>query len=298
MGKLIAAGVVVLALLLGLSGCWYTVPQGEEAIVLNWGQAVSEEGPGLHVKNPISESVVYIDTRQQRMVWDKPLNCYSADQQQANIDLVVLWHVQPDKAMDILNRFHDVEGLEAKAVSPISAGEFKDSFGAFTAAKAVTDRATLATEAAKRIQVALGGTPAIIDSVQIANIQFTPEYEHAVEQKVQREQELQREAVSNQIAINKQAADAQMRVTQANADRDAAKAKADGDAYSRTTQATADSQAIRARGDAEAQAIKARGEALNQNPDLVKLTTAERWDGKLPTTMVPGGATPFVQVQP
>src|SRR4051812_24961691 len=192
MGKVIAAAAFALAgaLVLALSRAYYTVPQGEEAIVLDWGRAAREDGPAFHGKNPLSESVVYIDTRQQRLAWDKPWNCYSADQQQATIDFVVLWHVQPDRAIDILNRFHDVDGLGARAVAPIAAGEFKDAFGTFTAARAVTERAALAGEAARRLQAALAGTPAVVDSVQIANIQFTPEYEKAVEQKVQREQEL------------------------------------------------------------------------------------------------------------
>ncbi len=61
--------------------------------------------------------------------------------------------------------------------------------------------------------------------------------------------------------------------------------------------AKADAQAIQLRGEAEASAIKARGDALKQNPDLIALTAAERWDGKLPTTMVPGSAMPFVGVK-
>jgi hypothetical protein len=33
---------------------------------------------------------------------------------------------------------------------------------------------------------------------------------------------------------------------------------------------------------------------LRDNPNLVELTAAERWDGHLPTTMVPGSTLPFV----
>jgi len=47
---------------------------------------------------------------------------------------------------------------------------------------------------------------------------------------------------------------------------------------------------------AEADAIRAKGAALRDNPTLIALTSAERWNGILPTTMVPGGAVPFVNV--
>ncbi len=50
-------------------------------------------------------------------------------------------------------------------------------------------------------------------------------------------------------------------------------------------------------GRAEAKAIQVRGQALAQNPGLVELVSAERWDGKLPSTMVPNAAVPFVSVK-
>jgi hypothetical protein len=37
--------------------------------------------------------------------------------------------------------------------------------------------------------------------------------------------------------------------------------------------------------------------ALGTNPNLVTLVQAERWNGVLPTTMVPGSAVPFVSVK-
>jgi hypothetical protein len=61
-------------------------------------------------------------------------------------------------------------------------------------------------------------------------------------------------------------------------------------------QAQADADAARLRGEAGADAIRAKGAALRDNPTLIALTSAERWNGILPTTMVPGGAVPFVNV--
>jgi hypothetical protein len=47
----------------------------------------------------------------------------------------------------------------------------------------------------------------------------------------------------------------------------------------------------------EAAAIEARAKALGTNPNLVTLVQAERWNGVLPTTMVPGSAVPFVSLK-
>jgi hypothetical protein len=54
---------------------------------------------------------------------------------------------------------------------------------------------------------------------------------------------------------------------------------------------------IKITGEAEAAAIEARARALGSNPNLVTLVQAERWNGVLPTTMVPGSAVPFVSVK-
>ena len=43
-------------------------------------------------------------------------------------------------------------------------------------------------------------------------------------------------------------------------------------------------------------ALAAKAAALRDNPNYVSLTAAEKWDGKLPTTFVPGSAVPFVTV--
>ena len=77
---------------------------------------------------------------------------------------------------------------------------------------------------------------------------------------------------------------------------DAQQQLAKAQAEIKVVQANAEAAAITARGNAEASAIKARGEALRQSPELVALTAAEKWNGVLPTTMVPGGAVPFVAV--
>jgi uncharacterized membrane protein YqiK len=64
-------------------------------------------------------------------------------------------------------------------------------------------------------------------------------------------------------------------------------------------QAEADAQLARAtriRGEAEASAIKAKAEALKDNAGLIALVQAERWNGALPTTMIPDSTVPFMDV--
>lgn len=74
-------------------------------------------------------------------------------------------------------------------------------------------------------------------------------------------------------------------------------ATAQGQADAKIANAKADAEAIRLKGEAEADAIQARAKALAANSNLVELTKAERWNGVLPTTVLPNGALPFIEAK-
>ena len=61
--------------------------------------------------------------------------------------------------------------------------------------------------------------------------------------------------------------------------------------------ANAQAYAIEAVGKATASAITQVGVALKQNPEYVPLTTAQKWDGRLPNTMVSGQNPPFINTK-
>lgn len=65
-----------------------------------------------------------------------------------------------------------------------------------------------------------------------------------------------------------------------------AQAKAEADKAREEARGVADAQLLRAK--AEAESIAIRGEALRNNPALVELTVAEKWDGKYPSTLIIG----------
>ncbi len=69
------------------------------------------------------------------------------------------------------------------------------------------------------------------------------------------------------------------------------------DQVTRVTSSPSSLTNIKLTGEAEAAAIEARAKALGTNPNLVTLVQAERWNGVLPTTMVPSSAVPFVSVK-
>jgi regulator of protease activity HflC (stomatin/prohibitin superfamily) len=144
----------------------------------------------------------------------------------------------------------------------------------------VQNRVQLVNDISAAIKATITG-PVIIDSVQVENIDFSDAYEKAIEARMAAE--VQVKTREQQLATEQ--VQAQIRVTQAQAEAD-----------SQVAQAKADALATELRGRAEAEAIKARAQALASNQNLVELTKAERWNGELPTTMLPNTALPFIDL--
>ncbi|MBB4017608.1 regulator of protease activity HflC (stomatin/prohibitin superfamily) [Chelatococcus caeni] len=260
-----------------LFGSWYTIDQGERGVLLRNGAVTGVAGPGLGFKMPIVDDIVTFSV-QDRIVTYERLAAYSRDQQPADMQVSVNYRLVPEQVVDIYSRFGSEEAVVARLIQPRVMSELKTVFGRFNAVTAIQERERLNAEVRAAIAEAVAG-PVIITGVQIENLDFSDAYEASIEQRMLAEVEVQRLRQN----AEREKVQAEITVTQATAKADAVRA-----------QAQADADAIKLRGEAEAQAIRARGEALRDNPNLVGLVQAERWNGQLPTTMVPGGAVPML----
>jgi regulator of protease activity HflC (stomatin/prohibitin superfamily) len=286
------AAIVVIGLPLVL-GSFYTIDQGERGVILRTGAVVGTAEPGLHFKLPWIESVVKIPVTQQVTYWTcangaqcnegerSDMQAYSLDQQPADIRVTVSWHIPADDVEKVYADFGSISNVEARLIARRAPQDVKTVFGKITAVSVIQNRAQFNSEVQSAIDTGIQG-PVQIDSVQVENIDFSDVYEKSVEAAMQARVEVQR------MEQQQQQQEVQAKITVINA-------QAEADA--RLAAAKADAEATRLRGDAEAAAIKARGDALKDNPGLVALTEAERWDGKLPETMIPGAAVPFLGVK-
>lgn len=275
--------VGVLLLLTIFFGSWYTIDATERGVLLRNGAFVETVQPGLHFKLPLIENIYRIDMQTHTQTWDK-MEAYSSDQQPANLRVSVTQHVAPDKVAEMYSRFGgDLKAAVSRLIGPHVMEKTKVVFGQYTAARAISERAKLNLDASTALTAAIAYDPVfILESVQIEDISFSADYIHSVEDRMRAEVEVQK--LQQNLAREK--VQAEIAVTQAKGRADSVRAEA---------QAQAD--AITLRGNAEATAIKARADALASNQNLVALTQAEKWDGKLPATMVPGGAVPFIGVK-
>jgi len=279
--RLLLLGLVALVLLASVFGAFYTVDQGMRGVQLRYGAVVGIAEPGLHFKMPYVDSVKLISVQNQTVAYDK-LEAYSRDQQPAIMRVSVSFHVPHGQVNDLYSQYGTVDNLVDRLISRKLPDEVKNVFGRYNAISVIQDRSKFGLDVNEAVKKETRG-PVMIDSVQVEEISFSQAYEDSVEKRMMAEVEIQ----TKRQNLETERINAEIAVTQA-------KARAD----SSLAEATAQAEATRIGGEAEAAAIKARGDALRQNAGLVQLTLAEKWDGQLPTTMVPNGGTPLINLNP
>lgn len=278
------------AALCGLMGCalaamimfwggWYTVEQGDRAVVLRFGKVVAVTEPGFHFKVPVMDGVKKISVRTRKL--QAKITIYSKDVQGAEIAFSLNYALNPAKVSDIYSQYGT--GFEDRVIAPQVLAKPKDVFGKYNAVDIVQNREKLTAEMLTEFSRQFVGTGIIPESVQIENIDFSDEYERSVEDRMKAEVEVQK--VKQNLEREKLNADM-------------ARTRAQGEADARIMTAESEARAIALRGKAEAEAIKAKSEALAENPGYVRLIEAERWDGALPKTMLPTGAVPILNAAP
>jgi regulator of protease activity HflC (stomatin/prohibitin superfamily) len=296
----IVTAVVFVLGLFALFSTWYTVDQGDRGVLLTNGAYVGTSEPGLHFKLPFIQDVVYISVRQQVARWTCPIGkercdyhsgdgvtddyvmqSYSRDQQPADMQVSVTWHITDAEVRGTYENYGSLDALARRTIWRKAPQAIKTVFGQYDAVSVIQNRAKFNSDIQTAVSEAIDG-PLTIDAVQVENIDFSDAYEQAVEARMTAQVEVQKQ----EQQLNQEKIKAEIAVTQAQGRADSVKAEADAAAYQ-----------TRQKGLAEAEAIAARGKALRDNPSIIALTQAEKWDGVLPTTIPPNGTVPFLNLQ-
>lgn len=277
---MIPSGVIALILISSLMGTWYTINQGERGIKLRFGKVVSVSEPGLGFKMPFIEGIEKISVRNHSVKYEQ-LHAYSSDQQPATLAVSVNYHIQPGNVESIYNEYGNIEKMMARTLDRSVPTQVENIFGQYTAVSVVQKRKDFVSDLLKSLTQNTTQI-IVIDSVQVENIDFSDAYEASIEARMKAEV-----AVATQKQnLASEKIQAEIVVTKANAM-----------AQSQLAIAKTNAEATRLKGAAEAESIRQRGDALQNNPQIVSLTTAERWDGKLPQTMLPGATVPFINAK-
>jgi regulator of protease activity HflC (stomatin/prohibitin superfamily) len=241
-----------------LAGCGVkTIDTGHRGIETRFGKVVSESLPeGLYFYNPMTTDMVELDARIQK--WESDTEAYTRDVQQAKIHFTMTYRLDPQQAHVIYQTVG--RDWSEKLVPQVVVEEIKREIGQYEAVELIAKREQAARGIESLVIKNLEPRHVIVAGLQLTNVDFTQEFERAVEAKV----------VAQQRAIEEQ---------------------------NRTRQIEEQARQKVLSAEAEAKSIQIRAAALEKNPRLVELEAVQKWNGELPQYML-GGATPFINLAP
>ena len=241
-----------------LFGSFFTVAEGQKALITTFGKASDTiYSAGMHMKLPIIQSVKKFDVKTIRA--DYKTQTYTKDIQTATIIVSYSYNLIGN---DIVQTYREYgNDWQERILYPNLEQTVKAEVGTWNADTMVANRDKVAENILKSLQDRMEEHkyPVMITNFQMINIDYSSQFEQAIEKKVIAEQKALEEAnVTKQVEQQ-----AKQTVAQAKA---------------------------------EAESMRIRANALAQNPKLVSYEAVQKWDGKLPQFMM-GNSTPILDVR-
>ncbi len=266
-GKWIVVALVLFFGFIVINDTYVIVNSGHVGVVRMLGAVQPTPLPeGFHLKKPFLDRVEEMDIRLTKE--ESQASAASKDLQNVSTKVTVQYSLTGAVAPKTYQKIGVRRTVAATLINPAILESVKAVTAKYTAEELVTRRAEvkLQTQEAidKFIQITLtqkGAEGALtIANVAITDFDFSTEFNRAIEEKVKAEQDALK-AVNEKLR----------RVTQAEAA-----------AAERTLAADARAYEIEVSSKARADAIRREAQALKNNPELIQLRMAEKWDGVLP----------------
>lgn len=256
--KLGVLGGALFFLIVLLFESFTVVPGGHVGVQVTLGKINPEAlQEGAQLVNPIS-SVRNVDVRLQRAEL-KNANAGTKDLQQVHTDIVVNFRLSGPKAPHILKEFG--LNVDEKVLGPAINESFKAVTAKYNSEELITKRDEVRDNITKHIADKVAPFDIAISNVSLVNFGFSKNYQDAIEAKVTATQ---------------------------------AKLKAEQDLERIKVEAA--SRIAQAEGEAKAIAIQAQAIQSNGGQQYVQLQWIDKWDGKLPNTVVGADTKTLMQI--
>lgn len=281
----IALVVIIIIALIGLKMCSTRVPAGYVAVQYSMNGGVKENvlGQGWHLISPTTKTTLYTVGIEQSYLTsgengdsksDESFSASSSEGKALNIDLTFTYQYQTENVTAVFTRFKGQSGKDVRDsfIKPNIVSWTKEVVARYKVSDILGEkRADVNIALTDYLSQKFEQYGISISNVSLINISVDDETQKAINAKITAQQNAETQAINNQTAIDKAAADAQVKLAQA--------------------QAEADAQLIKA--NAEAEANKKLSESLTDQ--LIKKQLYESWNGELPK--VSGGSTPIIDMK-
>ena len=241
----IVAAVILLIIL--LRAAIYVVPAGNVGVITRWGAANRTSMAGIHVKIPFAENVIMMSTRTQKD--ESPATAMSNNLQVVSSQIAVNYRLDGSKALLV---FQEIGPNYAEiVVAPAIQNAFKAATARFTAEELITKRGEVRQMAEDELISQIEPYHIIVENFNIINMDFSAEYQNAIEAK---------QVAQQQVETSKQ----------------------------KLAQAEIDAQTVIAQAQGQADAQKALKDTGALTPEYLQYLFLTKWNGILPQVMTSG----------
>ena len=242
------------------------VSEREVAVITRFGQVKEVVTSGWRLKTAYidSHSGSY-DTSVQTISVES--TAATLDQQAVKIKVNLQYQIDGSKALEIYKKVQNQKYLNESIIPPFIQEATKSSSAKFSASDLLSKRDQFKLAVEESLQLRIEEYHANVVAVNIENIDWSEDFDRAIENKVRAQQEV----LTKEQELKKVEVDNRIKLSQTETDNEVKIKNAETDAQNRITNAEASSKAF-----------NIQGEALKANPAALELERLYRWDGKLP----------------
>lgn len=228
----ITSAVLVIGLLIFVPGSFHQVNTGTVAVVRQLGKIIDVRHPGTYFDFYLTRSYETYDTKVQQ---DK-INtaAYSKDGQTMELEVFLQYQVQTEHIMDIATQYGNLAALQAR-IETQTIEKTKAVMSSDIAMNIIQNRAQFSNDVSAAVREGIANDYYVnIKDVVLTNIDFTDEFEKAVEDKVIAEQEKQAAITRAEAELEVAKLEAQKQIEQARGNAEAQKILAQASAEAAT----------------------------------------------------------------
>lgn len=228
----IGAFLVSLGLVICIPGSFHQVDTGTVAVVRHLGKIEGMRYPGTYFDFYMTNSYEIYDTKVQQ---DKITTlAYSKDGQIMELEVFLQYQVQSDHIMDIATQYGNLEALQSR-IETQTIEKTKTVMSSDIAMNIIQNRAAFSNEVSESVRDGISADYYVnVKDVVLTNIDFSDEFEKAVEDKVIAEQEKQAAITRAEAELEVAKLEAQKKIEEARGNAEAQKILAQASAEAAT----------------------------------------------------------------
>ena len=252
--------LLLLGIFILLLDSYFTVPAGNVAVKLRFGELLGAYGEGIHYKIPFVDSVEKFSVRIKKDAFRT--EAFSKDLQQVNLALAVNHRIMPNTVESIYRNL----GPEYTdtVLKPMVDEWSKAVIAKYSADSLISNRMQVTKELDEILKKKMAEKEVIVSDIAITDFDFSPQFLKAVEEKQIAEQEAKR--ATNLVE------------------------KVKKEAEQKILQAEAEAKSLRLQREVVSDNL------IKLRQVEAQLRAIEKWDGRMPTYMA-GNQMPFVMVK-